>query len=291
MLATNPTEIAFLSRRASFENCERFVDAPCDVIAVAALQALLDALSIDVDAKKERAIHRRGERLGAAHSAHAAGDDELAFQVSAKVLAAGLGEGFVGSLHDALAADVDPRSGGHLPIHHQALAFELVEMLPVGPAADEIGICEQDARRGLMRAQHADGLARLDEQGFVIGEGLERAHDGFEGFPVARGLAGSAVDDQIFGALGHFGIEIVHQHAQRGFLLPSAGIQLRASGRANLSRSAVSGMVLSSPAIESSFTNLLRELVDFSGQHAVFPELRDNLSHHGGGAFHLVRRL
>ncbi len=80
-------------------------------------------------------------------------------------------------------------------------------------------------------------------------------------FPVAGGLAGSAVDDEVFGALGHFGIEVVHQHAQCGFLLPSTGVQLVPRGAridwwARASAIAVSGMFLSSPAIESSFTNL-----------------------------------
>jgi hypothetical protein len=48
-------------------------------------------------------------------------------------------------------------------------------------------------------------------------------------------------------------------------------------------------MALSSPAIESSLTNLLSQPGDFSGHHAVFRELCDDLSHHGGGAFDLAR--
>ena len=50
--------------------------------------------------------------------------------LAAVVLAPGLDEGLVGALHDALAADVDPRAGRHLAVHHQALAVELVEVLP-----------------------------------------------------------------------------------------------------------------------------------------------------------------
>ena len=107
MLATKPTEMAF-SRRASSRIAQGFVDAPCDVVAIAALEPLLDAVSVDVDAKEKRAVHGRGERLSAAHSAHSAGDDELAVEAAAEMLASGLGEGLVGSLHDSLAADVDP---------------------------------------------------------------------------------------------------------------------------------------------------------------------------------------
>ena len=47
-----------------------------------------------------------------------------------KCLRASFGEGFVGALHDSLAADVDPGAGGHLAVHHQALSFELVEIPP-----------------------------------------------------------------------------------------------------------------------------------------------------------------
>ena len=41
-----------------------------------------------------------------------------------KCLRASGGEGFVGALHDALAADVNPRPGRHLAVHGEAQAFE-----------------------------------------------------------------------------------------------------------------------------------------------------------------------
>ncbi len=34
-------------------------------------------------------------------------------------------------------------------------------------------------------------------------------------------LPGAAIDDQIVGSLGHLRIEVIHQHAQGGFLLPA----------------------------------------------------------------------
>ena len=113
------------------------------------------------------------------------------------VLAHRLGEGLVGSLHDALRADVDPRARRHLAEHHQALAIELEEMLPVGPVSDEIGIGEQHTRCGLVGLEHADRLAGLDQQGLVVLEAAQRAHDGIEAFPVARGPPDAAVDDQL----------------------------------------------------------------------------------------------
>ena len=93
------------------------------------------------------------------------------------MLAAHLGEGLVGALDDALRADVDPAAGGHLAVHHQPLAIELVEHLPIRPFGHEVGVGDEHARRVLVGAEHADRLARLDEQGLVLLEPLERLDD------------------------------------------------------------------------------------------------------------------
>ena len=42
-----------------------------------------------------------------------------------------------------------------------------------------------------------------------------------EAIPVARGAPRPAVNNQFLGLFGHFGVEVVHQHAQRRFLLPA----------------------------------------------------------------------
>ena len=102
------------------EDAQGFVERVDHEVAVAGAQALLDALGIDFDAEVAGAGHGGGEGLGSAHAAHAAGDDELACEVSAEVLVGGSGEGFVSALDDALRADVNPRAGGHLAVHHQA---------------------------------------------------------------------------------------------------------------------------------------------------------------------------
>ena len=44
--------------------------------------------------------------------------------------------------------------------------------------------------------------------------------DRVERVPRTRGPAGAAVDDQVLGALGHVGVEVVHQHPQGGLLRP-----------------------------------------------------------------------
>ena len=105
--------------------------------------------------------------------------------------------------------------------------LQAAELLPVGPVADEVGVGDQHARRPLVGLHHADRAAGLDEHRLVLLQRAQRAHHGVEGAPVAGGLAGAAVDDELVGVLGDLGVEVVLQHAQGGFLLPSPGAQFR----------------------------------------------------------------
>ena len=95
---------------------------------------------------------------------------QLPGEIAAVVLPAGLDEGLVGALDDALAADVDPGARGHLAVHHQAQAIELVEVLPGRPVRHQVGVGDQHARRVGVGPEHADRLARLDEQRLVVAE-------------------------------------------------------------------------------------------------------------------------
>ena len=137
------------------------------------------------------------------------------------------------ALEDPLRADVDPRAGRHLAVHRQALGLEPPERLPVGPVGHEQAVGDQHARRHLVRAEHADGLAALDEQRLVVLEPAQRRDDRVERLPRARGAPGAAVDDEVRGILGDLGIEVVHEHAQRGFLQPALAGQLGAARRAD----------------------------------------------------------
>ena len=110
------------------------------------LYALLDARGIDIDSQEASAIHGGRERLSAAHAAHAAGDDQSAQQRSAEMRASGSGEGFVSALHDSLARDVDPGTGGHLAIHGEPELFQALELIEVRPMSDQVRIRDQYAR-------------------------------------------------------------------------------------------------------------------------------------------------
>ena len=77
--------------------------------------------------------------------------------------------------------------------------------------------------------------------------------------PVARGLARSAVDDQVVGPLGHFGVEVVHQHAQSCFLLPAFAGPLRVPRGARISVISLDSKLSKSPR-RIPFAQLVRYL-------------------------------
>jgi hypothetical protein len=139
------------------------------------------------------------------------------------------GEGLVGALQDALRTDVDPTAGRHLAEHGQAHRLQAAKLFPGRPFGYEQTVGDQHARSHVVRAQHADRLARLHQQRFVVLQLAQRGHDGIEGLPTPRRFSGTAVDDEAIRIFGHFGIEVVHEHAQGGLLPPALAGALRAT--------------------------------------------------------------
>src|SRR5262245_1011422 len=231
---TDGDALAALPRFVDF--AERVVEVVTDFVAVTGLKTLLNARRIDVDAQKTRAVHSRGQRLRAAHPAHPAGDDQLPCQRTVEVFRADGGEGLERALNDALTADVDPRAGGHLAVHRQPHPLQPVKHLPVRPVAHEVRVGYQHARRVFVRAEDADGFARLHKQRFVVIQIAQAAYDGVEAPPVARRLARAAVNDQVVGALGDLRVEVVHQHPHRGLLRHAPATALTAARRSASSR-------------------------------------------------------
>jgi hypothetical protein len=199
---------------------QRFVDIVGRPIEVTGLQAHLDAAGLAFHGEARGTRHHRRQRLGAAHAAQPGRQHPAAGKIAAIMLSPHLDERLVGALHDALRADIDPRAGGHLAIHGQALGIEFVEMLPGRPFRHQVGIGDQDARRIFMGAKHPDWLARLHQQRLVIAQPAQRVDDAVETVPVACCPPDAAIDNQFLRVLRHAGIQIVHQHAQRGFRLP-----------------------------------------------------------------------
>ncbi len=199
-------------------------------VEIAGPEPRLDPAGPAFDREAGGTGHGRGQRLRPAHAAQPGGEDPAPGEIAAIMLAPDLDEGLVGALDDALAADIDPGARRHLAVHHQALAVELVEMRPVGPARHQVGVGDQHARRVGMGAEDPDRLARLHQQRLVVAQPAQRLHDPVEGFPVARGAADAAIDDQLLRLLRHLGIEIVHQHAERRLGQPAPRAERAAAG-------------------------------------------------------------
>ena len=103
-------------------------------------------------------------------------------------------------------------------------------MLPGRPLADEVRVGDEDPRRPLVGPQHADRLARLDEQRLVVAERAELADDRVEGIPAPGGAPGPAVDHEMVRVLGDLRVEVVHEHPEGRLLLPAATGQLGPRG-------------------------------------------------------------
>ncbi len=200
---------------------DRVVQVVRHLVHVAGRMAPLGAGRVDLDGQAGALIHGDGQRLGATHPAKARGQGGGALEGAVEVLARGLGEGLVGALDDSLGRDVDPGTGRHLAVHRQAGALQLAELLPGRPVGDQVGVGDQDSRRILRGAEDADRLAALDQERLVVLQPLELGDDGVEGFPAARRATGAAIDDEVVRVLGHLRIEVVHEHPERGFLLPA----------------------------------------------------------------------
>src|SRR5437868_4100743 len=87
------------------------------------------------------------------------------------------------------------------------------------------------------RAQDTDGFSRLHQQGFVVLEFTQRGHDLIEILPGAGGLAGAAIDHEAVGIFGDFRVQVVHEHAEGGFLNPPLARPCRATRRTHETRS------------------------------------------------------
>ena len=188
---------------------------------------------VDVDAQGDAVVHRDRQRLGPAHPAEPGGQRDRAGQRAAEPPASDLGEALVRALEDPLGADVDPRPGRHLAVHRQPHRLQPAELGPVGPVGHQVGVGDQHPRRPLVGAEHTDRLARLDEHRLVVGQRPQRPQHGVERLPRPGGPAGAAVDDEVVGAFGDVGVEVVLEHPERRLLGPAPAAQLEAPGSAD----------------------------------------------------------
>ena len=87
---------------------ERVIDPVGSDVEVAGVEPALDPRRIDLYAQRHATVHRDRHRLGTAHPAQPCREGYRAGEAATVALRRDCGEGFVGSLQDALGSDVDP---------------------------------------------------------------------------------------------------------------------------------------------------------------------------------------
>src|SRR5438105_12033081 len=145
------------------------------------------------------------------------------------MFASGGSERLERALHDSLATNVNPRTGGHLSVHGKAHFLEAIEFRVVRPLTDKIGIRDQNARSFFVRPKFSHGLSRLDKERLVVFEIVQGLNDRVESLPAPGGATCSAINDKPVWGFGYIRIEIVHQHPHRGFLMPAFATALGAA--------------------------------------------------------------
>src|SRR5262249_49559799 len=142
-------------------------------------------------------------------------------QRTAKMSPSHRAERLVRALENSLRSDVDPRPGGHLPVHRETESLELAEFFPRSPPANEVAVRDKNARSRWLRTKDGDGRAALHEQSLVRVEPPKRRDDCVERLPGARSAPRPTVHHEIVRTLRNLRIEVVHEHSKRGFLLPT----------------------------------------------------------------------
>ena len=203
------------------------------LVQVAGLQAKVDPRLIHFTGQHGKTGHGGCQWLSTTHTAQPAGENPLASGVAIEMGFGHRHKGFVGALHNPLRADVNPRTSGHLAVHHQALLIQLVKVIPVGPVRHNVGVGNEHSGRFTVGLEHAYRLTGLDQQGFILLQPFEGGDDLVVAGPVPGCPADAAVDHQLLRVFGHFRVKVIHQHPQRCLHLPAASVQLTAPGGAD----------------------------------------------------------
>src|SRR5579885_3101211 len=84
-----------------------------------------------------------------------------------------------------------------------------------------VPIHDQDACRVSVSAKNSHRLAGSDQQALLVLKLFKSFDKGVETWPIPRHAPGSSAGNQFLPTLGHRRVQAIHQHAQRGFLMPS----------------------------------------------------------------------
>ena len=98
----------------------------------------------------------------------------------------------------------------------------------------QVGVGDQYPWCVAVGFEHADWLARLHQQGFVVIEVGQTFDDFVVALPVTRRTTNTAIHHQLGRVFSHLWIKVVHQHPQWRFSHPAFSRELSATGGADL---------------------------------------------------------
>ena len=196
----------------------------------------LDPRGVDLgdDPRAAGDLQRLG--LGAGHPAEPRGDKGVAGEVAvlghAEIEPAGVEQGDVGAVDDALGADVHPAAGGHLTVVDAAQGGEAVEVLGGVEHPDHETVGDDGSRRFGARGEEPHGVARTDHEGLGVVHDLEIALDEQVLHPVLTDLAGLTIGDELVRIERDIEIEVVLDHHLHGLGLGDlAGVAIDGATR------------------------------------------------------------
>ena len=219
-VAQQPDRLRLARRRPPGNHGQSLVQRPRLRIDIPRAQPEIDPRLVALHCEATGPRHHGSQGLRAPHAAQPTGQNPAPPQRPAVVLPPRLGKRLIRPLHDALGADVDPRPRRHLPVHHQTLAVQFIEMVPVRPVRHQIRVRNQHPRRIRMRPHHRHRPPRLHHQRLIRPQVPQRRHDPVEIPPGPRRPPDPAVHHQFSRVFCHIRVQVVHQHPQRRFRLP-----------------------------------------------------------------------
>ena len=233
----------FAARTVVLDQGQRVVQILRLFIEITRAQTKINAALLTLNVQRHRARERRRQRLCATHTAQTCGQNPTPRPVAAKMLTPRLDKGLIRALHNALRANINPATGGHLAVHEQSLAIQFVKMFPIRPFRHKVRVRQQHARRIGMGFEHTRRFARLHQQRFILIQIFQRRQNRVIARPIARRTTDAAVHHQMLRILRDFGVQIILNHAVRRFGQPVFTIELCAARGADHARGVQTGIV------------------------------------------------
>ena len=161
-----------------------------------------------------------GLALGPAHAPQARAHEQPPGQVllrrDPELGPAGVQEGAVGPVHDALRPDVHPAPGGHLPVVGHSERHRAVPVLLVVEAAHHERVGDDHPRRLGRGGEEPDRVAGGDHERLLARQHFEVTLDQPVLHPVLADLPGLAVGHELIGVERDLEVQVVVDHDLEG---------------------------------------------------------------------------